>query len=199
MAFRVLGNRTQAEDAAQQTWLQLIKYWDRVSALPWEETEGYVVTVSKNCALDILRSRRRTVAFPENWDPPAPEDHQDEYDYLVSLIRALPEGYRRVLELKLVEEETNREIARRLEPYPFPEQEHRLWVADQEINIGGVALDMGLVNGALEVSAHMTAELSSQAKQVTGLENPNSVAQLKQWIQENAGVEVESLDKQTGG
>lgn len=93
--------------------------------------------------------------------------------------------------------EAEREIARRLEPYPFPEQEHRLWVADQEINIGGVALDMGLVNGALEVSAHMTAELSSQAKQVTGLENPNSVAQLKQWIQENAGVEVESLDKQT--
>ena len=54
------------------------------------------------------------MAFPEDWDPPAPEDRQDEYDYLVSLIRALPEGYRRILELKCVEEQTNREIARRL-------------------------------------------------------------------------------------
>ena len=116
VALRVLGDRDRdrAEDAAQQTWLQLIKYWDRVSALPWEETEGYVVTVSKNCALDILRADRKTVALPEDWDPPAPEDRQDEYDYLVSLIRALPEGYRRILELKCVEEQTNKEIARRL-------------------------------------------------------------------------------------
>ena len=112
VAFRVLGNRTQAEDAAQQTWLQLIKSWDRVSALPWRETEGSVVTVSKNCALDILRSESRTVAFPEDWDPPAGED--EEYRYLLSLIRSLPENYRRVLELKCVEERTNREIARRL-------------------------------------------------------------------------------------
>ena len=113
-ALRVLGDPDQAEDAAQQTWYRLLKNWERVTVLPWAETEGYAVTAAKNCALDILRSRRRTVAFPENWDPPAPEDHQDEYDYLVSLIRALPEGYRRVLELKLVEEQTNREIARRL-------------------------------------------------------------------------------------
>ena len=114
VALHILGNREWAEDAAQQTWLKLVQNWERVSALPWEETEGYVVTVVKNAALGILRSERKLAAFPENWDPPAPEDHQDEYDYLVSLIRALPEGYRRVLELKLVEEETNREIARRL-------------------------------------------------------------------------------------
>ena len=114
MALRVLGDPVRAEDAAQQTWFQLLKRWDRVSALPWEETEGYAVTTSKNCALDMLRAERRTVAFPEDWDPPAPEDRQDEYDYLVSLIRSLPENYRRVLELKLVEEQTNKEIARRL-------------------------------------------------------------------------------------
>ena len=114
VALRILGDPVRAEDAAQQTWFQLLKRWDRVSALPWEETEGYAVTTSKNCALDMLRAERRTVAFPEDWDPPAPEDRQDEYDYLVSLIRALPEGYRRVLELKCVEEWSNREIARRL-------------------------------------------------------------------------------------
>ena len=114
VALRVLGDPDKAEDAAQQTWLKLVQSWDRVSALPWGETEGYVVTVAKNCALDMIRSERRTVAFPEDWDPPAQEDRQEEYDYLVSLIRSLPENYRRVLELKLVEEETNQEIARRL-------------------------------------------------------------------------------------
>ena len=114
VVLRVLGDRTQAEDAAQQTWLKLVRNWDRVSALSWGEVEGYVVTVAKNCALDTLRAERRTVAFPEDWDPPAQEDRQEEYGYLVSLIRSLPENYRRVLELKLVEEETNKEIARRL-------------------------------------------------------------------------------------
>ena len=88
--------------------------WERISALPWAETEGYAVTAAKNCALDILRSERRTTAFPEDWDPPAREDGQEEYRYLISLIRSLPENYRRVLELKCVEEQTNREIARRL-------------------------------------------------------------------------------------
>ena len=108
VALRVLGDPDKAEDAAQQTWLQLLKNWDRVSALPWKET------VSKNCALDILRAEGRTVAFPEGWDPPAQEERQEEYDYLVSLIRSLPENYRRVLELKCVEEQSNQEIARRL-------------------------------------------------------------------------------------
>ena len=114
VALHILGDRDRAEDAVQQTWLKLVQNWERVSALLWEETEGYVVTVVKNAALDILRAERRLAAFPEDWDPPAPEDHQDEYDYLVSLIRALPESYRRILELKCVEEESNREIARRM-------------------------------------------------------------------------------------
>jgi len=114
VVLQILGDQTQAEDAAQQTWLKLVQNWERISTLPWKETEGYAVTAAKNCALDILRSERRTIAFPEDWDPPAREEREDEYDYLVSLIRSLPEGYRRILELKLVEEQTNREIARRL-------------------------------------------------------------------------------------
>ena len=114
VALRALGDPTRAEDAAQQAWFQLLRRWDRVSALPWDETEGYVVTAAKNCALDILRSERKTVPFPEDWDPPAREEHQDEFDYLVSLIRSLPERYRRILELKLVEDRSSREIARLL-------------------------------------------------------------------------------------
>ena len=114
VALRALGDPTRAEDAAQQAWFHLLRRWDRVSALPWDETEGYVVTAAKNCALDILRSERKTVPFPEDWGPPAREEHQDEFDYLVSLIRSLPERYRRILELKLVEDRSSREIARLL-------------------------------------------------------------------------------------
>lgn len=90
-----------------------------------------------------------------------------------------------------------REIEKRLANYPVPEQEHQLWVLDQKINIRGAAIDRELVNGALAVSEHVASELNTQAKEVTGLENPNSVAQLKQWMQDNAKVEVESLNKQT--
>lgn len=114
VALRILGDPARAEDAVQQAWLQILSHWERVSALPWEETEGYVVTVVKNTATDIIRANRRTSALPEDWDPPAPEENTSEYHRLVELVRALPEGYRYVLELKFVEERTNREIARLL-------------------------------------------------------------------------------------
>lgn len=113
-ALRFLGNPTQAEDAAQQTWVQLLRSWERVSALSWSQTGGYVATVAKNAALDVLRTEGQAEPLPENWDPPAREERQEEYAYLVSLIRALPEHYRRVLELKCIQELSNREIARRL-------------------------------------------------------------------------------------
>ena len=112
VALRVLGNPDQAEDAAQQAWLHLLRKWELVSALSWEKAGGYAITAAKNAALDMTRTQRHTVPLPEDWDPPAQQDGQKDYQYLVSLVRALPEGYRRVLELKLVEELSNREIAR---------------------------------------------------------------------------------------
>ena len=114
VALSILGNPTQAEDAAQQTWYQLLRRWERVRALSWEEVGGYAVTAAKNAAIDLLRAESRTVPFPDAWDPPARADGESGYRYLVSLILALPEGYRRILELKCVEEQSNREIARRL-------------------------------------------------------------------------------------
>ena len=112
VALKILENQTQAEDAAQQTWLRLLKNWERVSALNWEKAGGYAVTAAKNAALDMLRGQAHTAAFPEDWEPPAPEDREGEYRYIVQLVCALPENYRRILELKLVEERSNREIAR---------------------------------------------------------------------------------------
>lgn len=114
MSLRLLGNPTQAEDAVQQTWLQVLRYWETVRALSWEEAGGYAVTIAKHVCLDMQKAQRRMDPLPETWDPPAPAGDLSEYRRLVTLVRALPEGYRLVLELKFVEEWTNREIARRL-------------------------------------------------------------------------------------
>ena len=92
---------------------------------------------------------------------------------------------------------TEREIKKQLDPYPLPEFEHRLWTVDQLINIGGVSIDLDMVDGALAISDQITNELTDKARGITGLDNPNSVAQLKQWISDNADVEIDSLNKQT--
>ncbi len=93
--------------------------------------------------------------------------------------------------------ETEREISRRLEAHPLPEQERRYWILDQRINAGGVKIDQELVDGALELSARAGGRLKEKARSLTGLDNPGSVAQLKNWIREHAGMELESLNKTT--
>lgn len=114
VALKILGNPTQAEDAAQQAWLQVLRNWDRVNTLDWDTAAKYLAVAAKNAALDILKKERWNTSMPEDWDPPAPENGQEEYQRLVALILSLPDSYRRVLELKFVEEESNKEIARKL-------------------------------------------------------------------------------------
>ena len=114
VALHVLKDPTKAEDAAQQAWLQVLRNWERVSALDWDAAAKYLAVAAKNAALDLLKKEKWNTALPEDWDPPAPEDGQGEYQRLVALILSLPETYRRVLELKFVEEETSQAIARRL-------------------------------------------------------------------------------------
>ena len=92
---------------------------------------------------------------------------------------------------------TEMEIYRRLAGHPVPEQERQYWILDQHINMAGVRVDMELVAGALQMHGRISDELSEKAKALTGLDNPNSVAQLKGWVEENSGLELESLDKAT--
>lgn len=89
------------------------------------------------------------------------------------------------------------EILRRLTVFPVPDQEWRLWQLDQRINARGIACDMELVEGALAVNEQITAELMSEAVQLSGLDNPKSVQQLKKWLAEEIGEEVEDLKKDT--
>lgn len=93
--------------------------------------------------------------------------------------------------------ETERTIKGRLSRYPVPEHEHYLWYLDQIINIGGAAVDRELIEGAMAIHEQISGELQAKARALTGLENPNSVAQLKEWIMENSDLEIESLNKKT--
>ena len=90
--------------------------------------------------------------------------------------------------------DVERQIADKLKMYPIRDEEHRLYVLDQIINDRGVLVDSELAEQAVKLNSIQTAVAVEQAYMITGLENPNSVTQLKQWLKEN-GVEIESLSK----
>mgnify|MGYP004506864627 FL=1 len=90
--------------------------------------------------------------------------------------------------------DVERQIADKLKIYPISDGEHRLYVLDQIINDRGVLVDCELADQAVKLNSIQSAVAVEQAYMITGLENPNSVTQLKQWLKEN-GVEIESLSK----
>ena len=78
--------------------------------------------------------------------------------------------------------ETERAIRKALEKYPLPEQEWELYALDQQINDRGVRVDKKLVKNAIAVDAVFAQAACQRAKELTGLENPGSVNQLKAWL-----------------
>ena len=86
-------------------------------------------------------------------------------------------------------------IAEELAPYPIADSEWALWALDQNINDRGVGIDMDLVRAALLLDEETSAAAKEQLKTLTGLDNPNSVMQLKKWLGEQ-GLQVQSLGKE---
>ena len=78
--------------------------------------------------------------------------------------------------------ETERAIRKALEKYPLSEQEWELYALDQQINDRGVRVDKKLVKNAIAVDAVFAQAAYQRAKELTGLENPGSVNQLKAWL-----------------
>lgn len=91
---------------------------------------------------------------------------------------------------------TEMEIERRLSAFPVPEDIQRQWETDLTINLRGVAVDMDLVYGALLIGDEVRSDLIREAEELTGLGNPNSVAQLTGWLGQQ-GIEVTDLRKDT--
>lgn len=90
--------------------------------------------------------------------------------------------------------ETEMEIQRRLSAFPVSEQEWENYHLDQRINDYGIALDMDFVEHAIRCDEVNTGSATEKAKALTGIDNPNSPAQLKAWLVEQGQV-VESLSK----
>lgn len=90
--------------------------------------------------------------------------------------------------------ETERDIRRRLEKFPLMPQEWDFYHMDQRINDRGILIDRELVQQAIICNMAMSEEMTKRAYALTGLENPNSVSQLKSWL-EDRGIEVDSLGK----
>ena len=91
--------------------------------------------------------------------------------------------------------EVERNIRKALEQFPVLDSEKELWNLDQEINDRGVAVDMELIEKAIECDEEFTAKNKLRAIELTGLDNPNSPTQIKKWVGEKLGHEVTSLTK----
>lgn len=92
-----------------------------------------------------------------------------------------------------VEVEMN--IANKIAWFEVPATEVELWNLDQRINDRGVKIDRQFVNSVLEVYKKTVSKLTEEAARLTGLDNPNSVAQLKNWLLDKTGEEVSKLDR----
>lgn len=90
---------------------------------------------------------------------------------------------------------TEKAIKKILDKVEFPQFEQEMWIIDQLMNAYGVQIDKKLVDGAIHIDNVRTEELLNEAVEISGLNNPNSVAQLKEWISETTGEEVSSLSK----
>lgn len=85
-------------------------------------------------------------------------------------------------------------IREKIKDYPIPEAEQSLYELDQRINDRGFEVDMDFVMQAISCDHQFTVAATERAYELTGLDNPNSVSQLKDWLSDR-GVEVESLSK----
>ena len=90
--------------------------------------------------------------------------------------------------------EVEMSIQDRLKKYPVPDFVWEEYHLDQEINDRGIALDMDVVENAIAFDAKSKAELAEKMQELTDLDNPNSVVQMKQWLADN-GLEMDSLGK----
>lgn len=94
---------------------------------------------------------------------------------------------------------TEMEIERRLSAFPVPDFVQKQWETDLRINLRGVAVDMPFVEGALDIGERVREEMVTEAKKISQLDNPNSVAQVMKWLNDKVadGEQLTDLRKDT--
>lgn len=106
-----------------------------------------------------------------------------------------PDKWEKFKEYNRRDTEAHREIYRRLQRFPVPQWERLVGYLDTRINERGVRVDKELAHAAIKVDEAFKTEHTEEMHKLTGLDNPNSVAQLKGWL-ETVGVSCESLNKE---
>ena len=91
--------------------------------------------------------------------------------------------------------EAEYEIYQYIKAFEVPSKEQKLWEMDILMNANGVMVDRALVNGVLSIDSESTNNLTEEAFKITELENPNSVSQLKTWVESQLGEELDGLTK----
>ena len=105
-----------------------------------------------------------------------------------------PERWQLFIDYNRRDVETEEEIRQRVHKYPVPEKVWKEYALDQEINDRGIRADRGFVRSALAVDESVRSALSAELQQRTELSNPNSVAQIRKWLEDH-GTEVRDLSK----
>ena len=105
-----------------------------------------------------------------------------------------PEKWELFKEYNMQDVVAEQEILKRLKDFRPDESEQELWTLDQQINDRGVLLDIPMAGAIVEFDTQRSEELRMEAQELTGLSNPNSLAQLKPWLAEN-GLATETLRK----
>ena len=105
-----------------------------------------------------------------------------------------PEKWKRFKAYNLRDVETEMQIQKRLSHFPVPDAIWEEYHLDQEINDRGIGVDMELVRQAIAMDARSRERLTAAMRELTELENPNSVQQMKQWLADQ-GMETDTLGK----
>jgi DNA polymerase len=114
-----------------------------------------------------------------------------------NLPRHAPEKWAELIEYCRQDVVTEMAVKAKLSFVKVTEKEKALWVLDQQINDRGVGVETQLVENAIKLDDTNRARLVDEASELTGLDNPNSVAQIKQWLQDMMGCdEIKSLNKE---
>lgn len=105
-----------------------------------------------------------------------------------------PDKWQQYIEYNRQDVVVERAVREKLERFPVPDREWRVWALDQKINDYGISVDSNLISHAIACSEAYTERLLAEAKELTGVDNPNSLPQLKEWFSDQ-GLPVESLNK----
>jgi len=190
LALGFVAKVLQLEEQKNTEGKALIKYFScpcKPTKTNGERTRNDILVINKNIA------NLKATQSQFEWDSKEFDSYQKQIEKL-QIDVAKWDRYKEYCKQDVV---TEKAIRTKLHWFNITDSEKKLWRLDQKINDTGVLLDPVLVQNAIRLDLTNKALLTERAIKLTGLDNPNSTAQLKAWIGQETGEEVKSLSKET--